>query len=188
MNKKMTIREIAGFCPEEAVWKMMADVSGSLLQETQGCVLTPDSIVIDGKMFLVESGHDVLNEFMAPEDNGESLPNVAQMVWTLGSLGYYTATGRIIFGGHGGCYQKEHPFVALPVLSKDLQALNSVLQKCLCYLPDSRISIGELNQLSLKGLAACEKQQRRKSAQPANETSIEVKHTGEKWPEEMIEI
>lgn len=184
----MTIRDIAGFCPEEAVWKMMADVSGALLQESQGCVLTPDSIVIDGKMFLVESGHDVSNEFLAPEDNGEQQPNVARMVWALGAVAYYTATGHVIFGGHGGSYQKEHPLVPLPVLPKDLQALTPVLHKCLCCLPEHRVSMEALNELSLKGLAACEKQQRRKSAQTANETSKEVIYTGEKWPEEMTGI
>ncbi len=188
MNEKMTIRDIAGFCPEEAVWKMMADVSGYLLQDSAGYVLTPDSIMIDGKMFLVERGHDILNEFMAPEQNDEQQLNTAQMVWSLGAVGYYMATGHILFGGHGGYYQKKHPLVALPALPKGMQTLTAVLQKCLCYAPADRINIKALNELSLKGLNTCERQQRNRSSQVVNEEEKKVKNSGEKWPEKMVEI
>ena len=188
MNEKITLRDIAGFCPEEAVWKMLADISGGLLQDSAGYVLTPDSIVIDGKMFLMEKGHNILNEFLAPEQNVEQQPDTAQMVWALGAVAYYTTVGHVLFGGHGGSYQKEHPLVALPVLPKGLDALTSVLQKCLCYAPADRVSIRALNELSLRGLETCEKRQRIRSVQKVNEKDKEVINTGEKWPEKMIEI
>lgn len=187
MKGKVTIRDIAGFCPEEAVWKMMADVSAFLLKEGAGYVLTPDAIVVDGKMFMVEKESETQNEFLAPEQHDNRPTDDSQMVWSLGAVAYYAATGHVVFGGHGGSYQSEHPSVALPTLPKGLQLLTPVLQKCLCYIPDERISMMELNALSLKGLTACGQRQRKKCAEIAREQKKTVKTIGEKWPEEMIE-
>ena len=190
-SDRMTIRDIAGFCPEEAVWKMIADVSELLLKEGYGNMLTPDSIVVEGYAFMVETGGEGISpstEFLAPEHESGVKSDEIQMVWSLGALAYYTATGHIIFGGHGGRYQKAHPSVALPVLPKGLQALTPVLQKCLCFAPDERIKLNDLRELAQQGLKACEKRQRRQSVSATNESNKEVKPIGEKWPEEMIEV
>ena len=188
MNKKLTIRDIAGFCPEEAVWKMMADVCELILKENIRCVLTPDSIAIDGCTFMVETEHVSIKEFLAPEQKDVQKAETAQMVWSLGAIAYYAATGHIVFGGHGGSYQKNHPLVPLPILPKGLKALTPVLQQCLCYAPDERINLKELNNLVQKGLTACGKRQRKKSAQIGKEHNVEVKQIGERWPEEMIAV
>ena len=186
--ERMTIRDIAGFCPEDAIWKMMADVSAFLLKDEMEYTLTPDSIMIDGNMFMVTKAREALNEFIAPEQHNEQSTGVAQMVWSLGAVAYYAATGHVVFGGHGGSYQKEHPSVALPILPKAFQTLTPVLQRCLCYAPEGRINLKELYESSQKGFVDCDKQQRKRNAVTAKEQEKVVKNIGEKWPEEMIEV
>lgn len=188
MSERMTIRDIAGFCPEEAVWKMMADISEYLLKDHKDCLLSPGSIMIDGRLFLVEAGQERVNEFTAPEQTDNQKADEKGLVWSLGAIVYYLATGHIIFGGHGSCYQREHPNVPLPTLPKGLQALTPVVSRCLCYNPCERISLNELNSRSLEGLAYCKKQQRKKTVTTEKKQAKEVNYSGEKWPEEMIEI
>ena len=188
MIGKITIRDIAGFCPEEAIWKMMADVSGLLIKANDGNVLTPESILIDGNSFMIEEGHEIMQEFIAPECIAGGNHGMNQIVWSLGAVAYYMATGHVIFGGHGSRYQKEHSSVSLPVLPKGLQTLTSVIQRCLAYSPDDRIGLKELNEISSQGVLSCEMQQREKSVSTTEEKKTKVKYSGEKWPEEMIEV
>ena len=188
MSKKLTIHDIAGFCPEEAIWKMLKDVSTFLIKDDNSCFLSPNSIVIDGKSFIVDSCTEIRNDYLAPEQNVNQIPNSEQMVWSIGSVAFYMATGHDIFGGFGSSYQKEHPMVSLPVLPKGLQELNFVLQKCLCYAPDERLSIIELNRVSIKGLESCEKRQSKQIGVSKDIPLKEIQNVDDKWPEEMIEI
>ena len=191
MKYKMTIRDIAGFCPEEAIWKMMADVSECLTNDGVGNGLSPDSVMVDGNSFILNNSTQVIeNEFHAPEHRKGQPSDEKEEVWSLGAIAYYASTGHIVFGGYGSKYQKEHPLVTLPALPKGLQSLTSLLQKCLCYDPKERICLNDLNGLVRKGLEECGKQ-RRKKTKSSNDEEIkdnEVKYTGEKWPEEMIEL
>lgn len=188
MTGRITIRDIAGFCPEEAIWKMMADVTGLMIKANEGYVLTPESIVIDGNSFMIEAGREIIQEFIAPEGIAGGKYGMNQMVWSLGATAYYMATGHIIFGGHGSSYQKEHSSVPLPVLPKGLHALTSVIERCLTYSPDDRIGLKELNEVSTQGVLSCEKQQREKIVSTDKGQKTKVKYSGEKWPEEMIEV
>lgn len=188
MSKKLTIHDIAGFCPEEAIWKMLKDVSTFLIKDDNSCFLSPNSIVIDGKSFIVDSCTEIINDYLAPEQNVNQIPNSEQMVWSIGSVAFYMATGHNIFGGFGSSYQKEHPTVALPVLPKGLQELNFVLHKCLCYAPDERLSIIELNHASIRGLDSCEKRKSKLIEVAKDNPPREFLSIDDKWPEEMIEI
>lgn len=187
-SDRMTIKDIAGFCPEEAVWKMMADVSGILLKEGAIYALDPESISVTGTSFLVESHEEVKNEFMAPEQEMAQAPSMEQMVWTLGAIAYYMVTGHVVFGGHGGKYQKNHPSVLLPVLPKAQQALTPVLHRCLCDAPTERVNMEELNSIAQKEFASCSRRMREKQKSATSEFNQQKKYQGEKWPEEMIEI
>ena len=186
-SDRMTIRDIAGFCPEEAVWKMMTDVCTFLLKENSAYVLNPDTIVVDGNLFLIEEGVDRESEFLAPEQEGASKEDFAQFVWQIGSVAYYVATGHIVFGGRGGTYQREHPHVALPVLPKSYQALTPVIQSCLSFHPAERISLEKLKEKAEKGLTACLQSQREKATQTGMPVKKDKKQK-EKWPEDMIGI
>lgn len=183
----MTIKDIAGFCPEEAIWKMMADVSSFLLKDCNVYTLTPDTIVIDGNTFMIEPCLDVDSEFLAPEQCGLQSPAGEQMIWSLGAVIYYMATGHIIFGGHGGKYQREHPAVSLPIMPKSLQALTPIVHKCVDVCPSKRISLEKLNVYARNGLEICSKRQREKQDSSKAKPAYNEKQ-GEKWPEKMMEI
>ena len=181
MNEELKLRDIAGFCPEEAVWKMLADICGLLLREDASYALTPDSIVIDGDTFMVKTGNDISQEFVAPDQDKENVPETAQMVWSLGAVAYDMATGHVIFGGRGGDYQKEHPSVPLPVL-------NSVVHRCLCHNPQERISLQELKTLATNGRENCLRQRQEEAKMPEQPNNQTAKQLIDNWPEEMIEI
>lgn len=170
MSNELTLRDIAGFCPEEAIWKMLADVSDFLLKEDCGYQISTDTIAVTGNQFMVTG-----------EKNQASRE---EMVWTLGATAFYAATGHPVFGGHGYSYQQEHPHVALPVLQKSFQALTPVIHQCLCIDAADRISMEQLRRFAEKGLTACSQRQRVKS-DPVKELIKENSHHGEKWPEEM---
>ena len=172
INDKMTIQDIAGFCPEGAIWKMLADVSTFLLNEESGYQLNTDTIMVEGNQFMVMGAKDCCTK--------------ADMVWELGGIAYYAATGHVVFGGHGKCYQQNHPKVTLPVMPKSLQALTPVVSACLQYDTANRISMEELCKLSKKGHAECLQRQRTKVAY-AGKTANMHQRQGEKWPEEMKE-
>ena len=188
MNKIITIRDIAGLCPEEAVWKMMADVSAILNKDEADYYLTPDAIIVDGSTFIVESNHKTESEYLAPEQHESQQSGKQQIIWSLGAIAYYMVTGHIIFGGHGGCYQKNHPSVPLPVLPKGKHTLTDVLHKCICCNPERRITLDELSALTLKGFTTLKKRQCKTLNRPHKEIETVIKNSGDKWPEEMIGI
>ena len=166
----LTIRDIAGFCPEEAIWKMMADVSDFLLKENCGYQISAETIVVAGNLFVVTGK--------------KNQTSIEESVWTLGAVAFYAATGHSIFGGHGYDYQQEHPNAPLPLLQKSFHALTPVIHQCLCFETSKRISMESLWHLANKGLAACSKRQRVK-VNPIKEPAIVNNRQEEKWPEEM---
>ena len=188
MSEKITIRDIAGFCPENAIWKMMANVCDFLMKDGHGYVLNPDSLIVDVDTFVVEDRPCPESEFLAPEQDEGQSPSSEQMVWAIGATAYFMATGHIVFGGHGGRYQREHPTVPLPVMPKALQNLTPVLHKCLDYSPKSRVGLEELNTLAKNGWAFCSKRQREKGKAGGEASICKERHQEEKWPEKMIEI
>lgn len=183
----MKLRDIVGLCPEEAIWKMMAYVSEFLIKDKHAHMLGPDNITIDGDMFLVGADKETPKEFLPPEQEAKESPGTPQMVWTLGAVAYYAASGHVVFGGHGGSYQKEHPHVPLPKLPKAMGALTPVVQQCLRSDPSERIGLEELHGLALAGLKACSLRQREKSDVLDNGRPGEKTASEEKWPEEMTE-
>lgn len=166
---------------------MMADVSKCLLTEGFNHALSPDSVVIVGDSFIIAKEYDTASEFLAPERKEGQIYDEKETVWSLGAVAYYAATGHLVFGGYGSSYQKEHPSVPLPVLPKGMQALTPVLQKCLCYSPDGRIGLEELNGMASRGQRECSKQTRKK-ANLTEGKEKQVTYSGEKWPEEMTEV
>jgi hypothetical protein len=171
----MTIRHIAGLCPEEAIWKMMADVSDTLLTEDNSLLLTEDSIVVDGEMFTVNS---------SPTDT-----HAAEQVWAIGAMAYYMATGHTVFGGHGKNYQQAHPHVTLPAMPKGMQGLTPIMQQCLHPAPKERIGLEQLREKARQGLAVC-KARTRQPLPHDTDRPAEKKYNnqGQRWPEEMTKI
>ena len=66
MNKHITLRDIAGYCPEEAIWKMVIDL-GQSIKDNGHCPLSPDGVMVDDKAFLTDDSADTQSQFLAPE-------------------------------------------------------------------------------------------------------------------------
>jgi serine/threonine protein kinase len=185
MTDKIRLRDIAGFCPEKAVWKMLADLSGLMEDGRVPFSPNPDNILVDGDSFLPDMSTGVEEEFLAPEQEGQET-TAEQAVWALGATAYFMATGHVVFGGYGGKYQRLHPHVALPNMPKAFQALTPVLHRCVPSNPSERIDLKELGTLARKGLDAC-RSRKRTVGQKDSFTETEAGHH-DGWPEEMTEI
>lgn len=187
MNKIITLRDIAGFCPEEAIWKMIVDL-GQSIKDNHQCPLSPDEVIIDGMSFLLGEKSSDRFQFLAPECTNEASCGQAQLVWSLGALIYYASSGRILFGGNGSIYQKNHPNVLLPSLRKSHQSLTALMQQCLQYDPSSRISINKLIDEAQRGLGSCRKTMRGHCKSTEESAPSSANQRKENWPEEMIEM
>ena len=185
MNDKITIRSIAGFCHEGALWKLLEELSSeNAIDNTKGWrVPVPDVVIVDGEDFRMdcEGTQNQIPEFFPPE--GMQYYGESGFVWSLGALVCYASSGHYIFGGRGGIYQRSDS--ELPTLRKEHSALTPLVRKCLCYLPSQRISLKELHALAVKGL---ESSKQRKRVIYNNESSGENIHQGiadDTWPEKM---
>ena len=183
-DRSLTLKSIAGYCIEEALWKFVIDITAEILEKKyvlRG--IDPNMVVIENEDFHILPKDDVIPSFCAPEDkSGE-----AAMAWSLGALLCYASSGHLIFGGGGSLYQRKHPSVKLPVLQKKHSSLTPLVQQCLTFMPEKRISLNELVIEARKGLELCKKSVRRKSDVKVEEMHPMVSSLDERWPEEMID-
>lgn len=183
----MTLSDIAGYCPEKAIWKMLVDVTGYYLGKEPLSRIGPECVVIAGEVFLTMPRDTTDHHFMAPEADGQQNPAQTEIVWSIGALIYYASTGRILFGGHGGSYQRQHPTVSLPVLPKTHQSLTPIMQRCLCDTASKRICMEELNEEAKRGLLACSNRKRKVMLAEKEPDEVMVQ-SQVCWPEEMKEV
>lgn len=184
-NRNTTLSDIAGYCPEEAVWKILLDISTfrDKMTESPDTAISPAAISVVGDSFLVARQEEADTRFLAPEQAADAPFSPASWVWTCGALAYYASTGQVVFGGRGGIYQQTFPQAPLPVLPKAHKRLTPLVQRCLCHDPAERPSPEELLQLATEGYNNCRDEQQ----EPAPETSLtptlEAPASG--WPETM---
>ena len=184
-DRSLTLKSIAGYCIEEALWKFVVDIASEI--QEKGLVLggiAPDMVFIENKDFHILPKDDVIPSFCAPEGK----PSEAAMVWALGALLCYASSGHMIFGGNGSLYQRKHPSVKLPVLQKKHSSLTPLVQQCLTFMPEKRISLNELVIEARIGLELCKKGIRSKSNAEAKPKQAATSSIDERWPEEMIDI
>ena len=183
-EERLTLKSIAGYCIEEALWKFVIDIVTEVKEKKLVLGgIDPDMVVIENEDFHLLTKDDVMPSFCAPEGGLSE----AAMVWSLGALLCYASSGHLIFGGSGSLYQSKHPSVKLPVLQKKHSSLTPIVQRCLVYSHEKRISLDELVIEARKGLELCKKRVRSKS-----NLAVEKKHRvaaslDERWPEEMID-
>lgn len=188
MIDSLRLRHIAGYCPEEAIWKMIIDLCDSVSGQTDMPLLSPESIVVDADSFLVDIRQTEMSEFLPPECQGNNFSFTSQQfVWSIGACVYFASSGRTLFGGHGGSYQRSYPRVALPVLQKKHRALTPVVQRCLPSEPSARISLQELLEISKKERARCLNTQRQRIA-PQITTPAPRRQDSDSWPDEMTDL
>lgn len=187
---KVTLNDIAGFCPEEAVWKMLSDLCRIAEAGAEATLpkLCPARILVDGKTFLIDDTEAYDERFDAPELTGKGgKVGATELVWSLGALTYYASTKQIIFGGRGGSYQREFPHVALPSLQKMHQGLTPLMKQCLCSDPGSRISLEALSAHARSGYEECLLRQREQLQGPMPKPDMPTAPASA-WPETMTEI
>lgn len=182
---KMTLKSIAGYCIEEALWKFLIDIA-SEIQEKKLVMegIDPDMVVIENEDFHLESISNAIPSFCAPE--GEA--GEAAMVWSLGALLCYASSGHLIFGGRGSLYQSKYPLVKLPILQKKHSSLTPLVQRCLVCSPEKRINMRELVIEARNGLELCKKRVRSKSNAEVKQEQPAASSIDERWPEEMVDI
>ncbi len=183
-DRSLTLKSIAGYCIEEALWKFVIDIAAEILEKkfVLGGI-DPDMVVIENEDFHILPKENVTSSFCAPECKSSE----AAMVWSLGALLCYASSGHLIFGGSGGLYQSKHPDVKLPALQKRHNQLTPLVQRCLVFSPEKRISMDELVIEARKGLELCKKRARSKL-----DVKVEKGHSvrsslDKRWPEEMID-
>ena len=183
-DRSLTLKSIAGYCIEEALWKFVIDIVSEIHDKkfVLGGI-DPDMVVIENEDFHIQPKENVMPSFCAPE--GES--SEAAMVWSIGALLCYASSGHLIFGGCGSLYQSKHPDVKLPALQKKHSSLTPLVQRCLTYSTEERISLDELVIEARKGLELCKKRVRSKSDVKVEQKHPMVSCLDERWPEEMID-
>ena len=187
MTDKIRLRDIAGYCAENAIWKMVTNLCG-MVEEENLFMLAPDTVVVAGDSFIAET-HGVTNtEFQAPEYEEGQSQTIAQQIWTIGALIYYASSGHILFGGYGGLYQRQHPKVQLPALQKAHRNLTPLMQKCLAFEPSERINLEELGHMAQNGLQQCLQRKRPQYTAGKKQEDKPQVLSSETWPEEMIEL
>lgn len=181
----MTLRSIAGYCFESALWKFIVDICDDIQEEktTTWNILTPDTVFIEENCFHIsKEGFCNVDEFSPPEGNINL--EEASTIWSIGAMVCYLSSGHLIFGGQGGAYQKKHPNVSLPVLRKEHSALTPIVQRCLCYSPSQRIRLKDLSKQAANGLENSEKQLRKEIFKPI-EVNNNNKTANDIWPDKM---
>lgn len=189
MNKqRMDIRAIAGFCPEKAVWQMLADVSSELTARDtmEGIYVSPGRITVARDTFLLEKDGEKDEAFMAPEISGDNPCTMEAAVWSLGAAAYFMSTGHDVFGGNGGRFQRERPDAPLPAMPKAHGALTPLVRRCLCHDPSVRPGIHQVRREALAGLEECARRVR-PTAKRRAQTSLLSQDSSSEWPEEMRE-
>lgn len=187
MNNPLRLSQIAGYCPEIVIWKMVSDLCDAIQGKESGSrLITPDTIVVDGDMFYITPSDSIDPIFLPPEyaEGAAVLPS--HQVWMIGAAIYYASSNRILFGGHGSRYQRECPNVRLPALQKVHQMITPVMQRCLQYDPSKRIESKELKTVAQREWERCRREPRPQIELP-NEV-IRVTPHDQKWPEAMITL
>lgn len=183
----MNISTIAGFCNEQALWKLLVDLVSNQIERNSSkwMIPAPEFVLVDGDGFRIDKNgaKDQTIEFYPPE--GRNNYTEASFVWSLGALVCYASSGHYVFGGRGGAYQHNKPDIYLPELRKEHSALTPVVKRCLCYSPSERISLKELHDIAVKGLESNNQTSRVKRPIVSIEMIHSPKCIDDVWPEKM---
>lgn len=184
----MNLSTIAGFCNEQALWKLLVDLTSKQIKSNspKWMIPAPELVVVDGDVFQIDTNEsqNQAAEFYPPEGIGNF--GEEGYVWSLGALVCYASSGHYVFGGRGGAYQHNKPDVDLPRLRKEHSALTPIVKRCLCYSPSERISLKELRDLAIKGLESNNQMSRLKRSIEPSEMIDSLECIDDVWPERMV--
>ena len=129
----VTAGQLAGLCPERAVWRFLADmVKGGPLAP-----LDPDCVRMDPSGHFCQEGKGKDPRFLAPASGDGS-------VWSLGAVAYYLVMGTPVFGGRGHDLQKAGTVIPAIPPHRCSRELDGLIRRCLDYDPGKRPSLEEI--------------------------------------------
>ena len=190
MKKTITLKDVAGYATENAVWQMMLNLSEICGQDKLKNIAS-DGIAVAGNSFVLDGGHtsgpEATTAFAAPEmfDNKTDCPSEASDIWTLGALAFYAITGTDVFEGKGGSTQTKETDVPRLSSGHASQKLSKMIYQCLSYTPMERPTKNEIQQQAREILAQPAVPRKRLSAQGGKSYSSSLIKF---WPEEMIPL
>ena len=189
MEETLHASDLAGHCNELTAWRILRDVSGTLLTDTS-LPVSPYLIEIndDGSFSLAQASEPAdIGGFAAPEQ-AKGTASEASAVWSLAASLFYVVMGCQVMNGKGGGAQHENS--KLPYMRSALPLLSETVQQCLQYHPELRPSLREINALAARQYDQCNeiikkgpKIQEKKHQQGASEATSGMDLVF--WPEVM---
>lgn len=189
MKQAITLKEIAGYSTERAVWQLLLDLSFHVGSDKLADIVP--------QVILIKEEHFILNEektengkyksFAAPEHFSKCSEKNAELsdIWSLGALAFYALTGTHIFEGKGGETQNQHTYIPRISTTHASKELSNLIRRCLNFRPQERPSIAEIRRISQEGLVKPSCPQKKLTTQTGkNYKDSLVKF----WPEEIAPL
>lgn len=189
MEETLHASDLAGHCNELTAWRILRDVSATLLTNAS-LPVSPYLMEIDddGAFSIAQTSEPVdVGGFAAPEQ-AKGAHTEASAVWSLAASLFYIVMGCQVMNGKGGVAQHESS--KLPYMRSALPLLSETVQQCLQFHPELRPSMREINELAERQFNLCNenikkgpKIQEKKSQQDAsgNTSGMDLDF----WPEVM---
>ena len=184
MNK-ITLKDIAGYATERAVWQMMSQLAAGATAPLGE--VTPERVEVRGDRFRIadERPSSTANlPFMAPEAVGrQGVADEQASVWSIGAMAFYMLMGVGIFEGDGGAGQQALTPVPRVGSTHCGSALGNLIHRCLSFHPQERPTLTELQQGAESHLATKPVAPRRLTAPSGRAYKAPLMAF---WPEEIF--
>lgn len=186
MEEKIYASELAGFCTESTAWRLLKELSATLIKEGIRPV-NPYGIEIndDGLFSLMPADVTAYPDFDAPEADGQR-PTESNIVWSLAATIFYIVMGCQVMNGKG---QKEGS--KLPYMRSEWPELSELVQQCLQFHPERRPSLHEIHEKATQHYQRCldeiKKGPKLKTTETASPTETKESIITF-WPETMKKI
>ena len=186
MEDRVYAIELAGYCNELTAWRLLRDVSADLIKQVSA--VSPELIMVQDDGFVLErpSGAVDLGGFEAPEVK-DGAQTEASAMWSLAASVFYLVMGCQIMNGKGGKGQRATSKV--PYMRSEFAKMSELVQQCLQYRPELRLSAKEVNEIADEQYKSCAETVSRgpKFREKTNTTGKENNIDNELafWPEPM---
>lgn len=153
MEETLYAIELAGHCNELTAWKILKEVSETMLIDNTPMV-SPSQIKIedDGRFIYLPQAPNVMKGFEAPEVLKGKCAETSS-VWSLAATLFYLVMGCQVMNGKGGSAQTESS--KLPYMRSSLPLLSDLVQRCLNFHPEQRPSMAAINETATQQYNLC---------------------------------
>lgn len=186
MDRQISLKDIAGFTTERAVWQLILDLSEYCGHGSLGNV-GAGTIIVSGFHYEIKenAGKKDTAAFAAPEMTKGGNSTEASEIWTIGALAFYAITGVHVFEGKGGMTQTQAtrvPRISSAHADRDLSML---IHSCLNYSPNNRPGKDKVLETAEKHLSLQQVPRKRLTNRSGKKYANPLTKF---WPEEMVPI